>query len=63
MDNPSSSQNPEFKRRLIRHLETAYQTYQQQLIDLSYGRRSGLSRGEIEQAQDDVIKMIAMLKR
>jgi hypothetical protein len=64
MDNPSFSQNSEFKRRLIRHLETAFRHYEQQLAFIALAGHDDLATSQhIAQAQDEVIKLLAMLKR
>jgi hypothetical protein len=54
----------EFKRRLIRHLETAFRHYEQQLAFIALAEHNDpATKQPIEQAQDEVIKLLAMLKR
>jgi hypothetical protein len=54
----------EFKRRLIRHLETAFRHYEQQLAFIGLSEHDDRATTEhIKQAQDEVIKLLAMLKR
>ena len=58
----------EFKRRLIRHLETAFRNYQHRLDPTTHPNQEPrdyepLSVAELTEAADDCIRMIAMLKR
>jgi hypothetical protein len=53
----------EFKRRLIRHLETAFRTYQHRLDPKSRPADEPKTTAELAEACDDCIKMLAMLRR